>query len=180
MSDRSHQFLCVHGHFYQPPRQDPFTHLVPSEYGAAPFANYNEKITAECYLPNAEMGNFERISFNVGPTLAAWLESAHPDVLKTIIAADQRSLTEHGAGAALAQAYNHTILPLASARDKRTQIIWGLLDFERRFEVKCNHGRVGLRALRFESDLGRRVHLAPRGRSAPRSSASERIATSAG
>jgi hypothetical protein len=133
VSDRSHQFLCIHGHFYQPPRQDPFTHLVPPEPGAGAFKNFNEKITAECYKPNAEMGNFERINYDLGPTLAAWLDAAHPAVLDRIIAADRLSLREHGAGAATAQAYNHSILPLASARDKRTQILWGLRDFERRY-----------------------------------------------
>ncbi|MGH2505787.1 MAG: DUF3536 domain-containing protein, partial [Ktedonobacterales bacterium] len=111
MSDRSHQFLCIHGHFYQPPRQDPFTRLIPAESGATPYANYNEKITAECYRPNAEMGNFERINYNIGPTLAAWLEETHPDLLARVIAADRLSLRAHGAGAAMAQAYNHTILP---------------------------------------------------------------------
>ena len=133
VSDRQHQYLCVHGHFYQPPRQDPFTNLIPPEAGAAPYANFNEKITAECYLPNANQGNFERVNFDLGPTLAAWLAEAHPTVLERVIEADRSSARQHGAGAAIAQAYNHTILPLASARDKRTQILWGLRDFERRF-----------------------------------------------
>jgi hypothetical protein len=133
VSDRSHQFLCVHGHFYQPPRLDPFTNQIPPESGAAPYANYNEKITAECYWPNARLGNFERINFDLGPTLESWLESAHPDLLERIIEADRLNIQRYGAGAAMAQAYNHTILPLAPARDKRTQILWGLWDFERRY-----------------------------------------------
>jgi Domain of unknown function (DUF3536)/Glycosyl hydrolase family 57 len=126
-------YLCLHGHFYQPPREDPFTNVLTVEPGAAPFANFNEKITSECYRPNAEEGNFEAISFDLGPTLAAWLEDAHPDVYRLIIEADQRHLARYGVGNALAQAYNHTILPLATARNKRTQIMWGLQDFRNRF-----------------------------------------------
>ncbi len=126
-------YLCLHGHFYQPPREDPFTNVLPTEPGAAPFANFNEKITSECYRPNAEEGNFEAISFDLGPTLAAWLEDAHPDVYRLIIEADRRHLARYGVGNALAQAYNHTILPLATARNKRTQIMWGLQDFRNRF-----------------------------------------------
>ena len=126
-------YLCLHGHFYQPPREDPFTNVLPVEPGASPFANFNEKITSECYRPNAEEGNFEAISFDLGPTLAAWLEQAYPDVYRLIIEADQRHLARYGVGNALAQAYNHTILPLATTRNKRTQIMWGLQDFRNRF-----------------------------------------------
>jgi alpha-amylase/alpha-mannosidase (GH57 family) len=126
-------YLCIHGHFYQPPREDPFTGKIPQERGAEPFANYNEKITAECYAPNARARNFAHISFDIGPTLAAWLEQAHPDIYALIIASDRESVIRDGVGAAMAQAYNHTILPLASARDKRTQIRWGLTDFAHRF-----------------------------------------------
>jgi alpha-amylase/alpha-mannosidase (GH57 family) len=128
-----HQFVCLYGHFYQPPREDPFTGRIPREPGAAPFENFNEKITAECYRPNAVAGNFEHISFDLGPTLAAWLEQAHPEVYTTIVEADRRNVERYGIGNALAQAYNHTILPLASTRDKRTQIRWGLQDFAQRF-----------------------------------------------
>jgi alpha-amylase/alpha-mannosidase (GH57 family) len=133
MSQDLHQFLCIHGHFYQPPREDPFTGRIAPEHGAAPFADFNEKIAAECYRPNAEMGNFEHISFDLGPTLALWLERSHPDIYAAIIRADQNNLKRYGSGNALAQAYNHTILPLAGARDKRTQILWGLQDFAHRF-----------------------------------------------
>lgn len=133
VSEVSHQYLCIYGHFYQPPRQDPFTAQIPPEHGAAPFQNFNEKITAECYGPNATLGNFERISFDLGPTLASWLAEQHPDVLRRIVASDRERLHRTGAGAALAQAYNHTILPLATPRDKLTQIRWGLQDFEQRF-----------------------------------------------
>ena len=133
MSSNTHQFVCLHGHFYQPPREDPFTRQIPPEPGATPFANYNEKITDECYRPNADAGNFEHISFDVGPTLAAWLERAHPDVYRRILDADRLNVERYGVGNALAQAYNHTILPLASRQDKITQIRWGLADFAQRF-----------------------------------------------
>jgi len=129
----SKRFLCLHGHFYQPPREDPFIGQVPPEPGASPYANFNEKITAECYRPNAEAGNFEYISFDLGPTLAAWMEQYAPDVYARIIDADRQSVQRTGYGNALAQAYNHTILPLATARDKRTQIAWGIADFQQRF-----------------------------------------------
>ncbi|MDD2696243.1 MAG: hypothetical protein PHD58_09990, partial [Anaerolineales bacterium] len=72
------RYLSIHGHFYQPPREDPFSGQIPIEPGAAPFPNWNERIYAECYLPNVELGNFARLSFNIGPTLCAWLEGAHP------------------------------------------------------------------------------------------------------
>jgi hypothetical protein len=125
--------LCLYGHFYQPPREDPFTGVIPVEPGAAPYPNFNEKITAECYRPNADAGNFERISFDLGPTLAVWLERTHPDVYARIIESDRRNVALYGVGNALAQAYNHTILPLATTRDKRLQIAWGLADFAHRF-----------------------------------------------
>ena len=126
-------YLCLHGHFYQPPREDPFTRQIPIEPAATPFANFNEKITEECYRPNAEAGNFNAINFDVGPTLAAWLEDAHNDVYERIIEADRLHVARFGVGNAMAQAYNHTILPLASSRDKRTQIAWGLSDFKHRY-----------------------------------------------
>jgi Domain of unknown function (DUF3536)/Glycosyl hydrolase family 57 len=126
-------YLCIHGHFYQPPREDPFSGVLPIESEAAPFANYNEKITAECYRPNAELGNFDLISYDLGPTLATWLEEYHADVYHRIIEADTKHRQHYGVGNALAQAYNHTILPLANTRDKRTQILWGLQDFRHRY-----------------------------------------------
>src|SRR5215475_10990802 len=98
--------LCIHGHFYQPPREDPLTGVVPEEIGAAPYHNWNERIHAECYRANAELGNFERMSFNVG---------------------------QFGIGNAIAQAYNHVIMPLATSADKRTQVAWGIADFAHRF-----------------------------------------------
>jgi uncharacterized protein DUF3536/glycosyl hydrolase family 57 len=133
MSEMTRPSLILYGHFYQPPREDPFTGAIPTEHGATPYANFNEKITAECYRPNAELGSFEHISFDFGPTLASWMERAHPDVHARIIEADRANVRRFGVGNALAQAYNHTILPLASHRDKQVQIAWGLADFERRF-----------------------------------------------
>ena len=127
------RYLCLYGHFYQPPREDPFTGTLPVEPGSAPFSNFNEKITAECYRPNAEAGNFASISYDMGPTLAAWLEQTHPEVYQNIIDADRQHVLRYGVGNALAQGYNHTILPLATTRDKLTQILWGLNDFKHRY-----------------------------------------------
>lgn len=125
--------FCIHGHFYQPPRENPFTGLIPREIGAEPYANFNEKINAECYRPNAALGNFEHISFNLGPTLAAWLEKHDPETYTRIVASDRANFERYGYGNALAQAYNHTILPLSRSRDAWMQIQWGIVDFERRF-----------------------------------------------
>lgn len=131
--------FCIHGHFYQPPREDPFTGVISPEKGAKPFANFNEKINAECYRPNAELGNFDVLNFNLGPTLAAWLEGHDPTTYQRIIEADApnsvwpSNTAAHGVGNAIAQAYNHTILPLASRRDKETQVAWGVADFRHRF-----------------------------------------------
>ncbi|HEY7779841.1 MAG TPA: DUF3536 domain-containing protein [Ktedonobacterales bacterium] len=132
-SPASTNALCVHAHFYQPPREDPFTGEIPEEYGAGPYHDFNAKITAECYRPNAELGNLERLSFDLGPTLAGWLEHAAPDVYAAFLAADRQRVERDGAGNAMAQAYNHTILPLASPRDQRTQVAWGIADFRHRF-----------------------------------------------
>jgi alpha-amylase/alpha-mannosidase (GH57 family) len=125
--------LCIHGHFYQPPRENPFTGEIPREPGAEPYHNFNEKVHAECYRPNAELGNFELISFNFGPTLARWLEATFPSTHNRIVASDQYHLQTFGIANGMAQAYNHTILPLATFRDKITQISWGLADFCYRF-----------------------------------------------
>ena len=129
----SSRFFCVHGHFYQPPREDPLTGVIPDEIGATPFPNWNERIHAECYRPNAELQNFERISFNFGPTLAAWMQSYDPVTYQKIVAQDRANVRRYGVGNAIAQAYNHTILPLASHRDRVTQVIWGIEDFRHRF-----------------------------------------------
>jgi Domain of unknown function (DUF3536)/Glycosyl hydrolase family 57 len=131
--------LILHGHFYQPPREDPWTGKVPEQPDAAPFHDWNERITAECYRPNTEVeltgddglpfvvSTFEHLSFNVGPTLLSWLEAHHPDVYRRILAADG------AAGRAIAQAYGHAILPLCNGHDLRTQVRWGVVDFVHRF-----------------------------------------------
>jgi len=125
--------LCIHGHFYQPPRENPFTGEMPVEAGAEPFKNFNEKIYHRCYKPNADLGNWDLISFDCGPTLAEWLNRAFPSTHARIVAADHYHRQLFGVGNAMAQAYNHTILPLARERDKRTQIAWGIADFVHRF-----------------------------------------------
>jgi hypothetical protein len=132
--------LVVHGHFYQPPRENPWTEDVAAEPSAAPYHDWNERITAECYRPNGwarvvdEGGRivdivncFELMSFNVGPTLMSWLEQHHPDVYDRIIEADR------SAGRGIAQAFGHAILPLCNERDLRTQVRWGIADFVHRF-----------------------------------------------
>ena len=130
------RFVSVHGHFYQPPRDDPFTHAMPREHDAGAFHNWNEKIQAECYTPNALLGNFERMSFNIGPTLAGWMRRAHPHVLDSIAASDRAAVATTGYGSAIAQSYHHTILPLASERDRLTDIRWGVRSFELLFGRK--------------------------------------------
>ena len=128
--------LSIHGHFYQPPREDPVSGLIPPEYGAKPYHNWNERIHAECYLPNAKLGNFEKISFNIGPTLFSWMNTFDPSVIRLIVAQDRVNLQHYGVGNAIAQAYNHTILPLATYEDKVTQVEWGIADFEHQFGRK--------------------------------------------
>lgn len=141
------RYLCVHGHFYQPPRENPWTGRIGTEASAAPYRNWNERITEECYRPNARTlllerdgasrelpPNYSRMSFNFGPTLLAWLDGHAEDVSAAIRRADRDSRERFsGHGAAIAQAYNHPILPLANARDRRTQVWWGIRDFEHRF-----------------------------------------------
>jgi len=144
------RYLCIHGHFYQPPRENPWLEAVELQDSAFPYHDWNERITAECYAPNATarildndgrivdiVNNYSRISFNLGPTLLAWMEERAPDVLTAIIDADRQSRDRFsGHGSALAQAYNHVIMPLANRRDKYTQTLWGIRDFERRFGRK--------------------------------------------
>lgn len=128
--------VIIHGHFYQPPREDPISNYIPDETGAQPYHNWNERILHECYAPNAYEGNFERISFNLGPTLFRWLAEAAPEVSRKIIEQERRNYDRFGYGNGMAQAYNHVILPLASYQDKVTQIRWGIADFEFRFGHK--------------------------------------------
>src|SRR5688572_16579757 len=133
MAGGSHQYLAIHGHFYQPPREDPFTGRLPRERGAEPFRNFNEKIAAECYGPNAELGNYERISFDLGPTLASWLERYTPNTYAAIVAQERAHFERHGHSNALAQVYSHAIMPLATAHEQRIQVAWGIADFRHRF-----------------------------------------------
>ena len=125
--------FCVHGHFYQPAREDPLTGEIPLEPGAFPFQNWNERIHAHCYRPNAELGNFERISFNIGPTLFEWMAVNYPDTCELIVAQEKRNFERYGVGNGMAQAYHHTILPLSSRMEKMTEVRWGIADFENRF-----------------------------------------------
>ncbi len=123
----------VHGHFYQPYREDPITGQIPTERGAVPFNNWNELIYHHCYKPNTDLRNFERISFNIGPTLFDWMEKNYPETVKEIIKQENYNYEVYGVGNALAQPYHHTILPLSKKEDKVTQIEWGILDFKKRF-----------------------------------------------
>ncbi len=130
------QGFCIHGHFYQPPREDPLTGEIPFESGASPYKNWNEKIHDQCYRPNAELANFGRISFNIGPTLVDWMAGYDAMTLKAIIEQERATFERYGVGNGMAQAYNHTILPLATRIDKITQVRWGLADFYHRFGHK--------------------------------------------
>ncbi len=144
------RYVCVHGHFYQPPRENPWLEEVEIQDEAYPFHDWNERITFECYAANAAsrilndrgdileiVNNYSRISYNFGPTLLSWLERHAPDTYQAILDADRDSQQRFGGhGSALAQVYNHMIMPLANERDKRTQTIWGLRDFEHRFGRK--------------------------------------------
>jgi alpha-amylase/alpha-mannosidase (GH57 family) len=130
------RFLCVHGHFYQPPRENPWTDEVDEEISAQPYHDWNQRITEECYRPNGlgQPSNYSRMSFNFGPTLLSWLDANSPETYRSILEADRMSRSRFsGHGSALAQAYNHAILPLANRRDKITQVAWGIRDFEFRF-----------------------------------------------
>jgi alpha-amylase/alpha-mannosidase (GH57 family) len=141
------RFLTIHGHFYQPPRENPWLEAIEMQDSAYPYHDWNERVSAECYAPNARsrlldsdgridsiVNNYSRINFNVGPTLLAWMEHFAADVYQAIVDGDKESRRRYGGhGSAIAQPYNHMILPLANRRDKETQIVWGIRDFEHRF-----------------------------------------------
>ena len=139
-------YVVIHGHFYQPPRENPWIEEIELEESAYPFPNWNARITRECYTPNTcarirddqlrlldIVNNFSYLNFNIGPTLFSWLAAQAPLTYERILAADADSVARLGFGNAIAQAYNHIILPLANARDRQTEILWGLKDFAHRF-----------------------------------------------
>ncbi|MBL7776289.1 MAG: DUF3536 domain-containing protein, partial [Saprospiraceae bacterium] len=142
------KYICVHGHFYQPPRENAWLETVEQQQSARPFHDWNERINFECYAPNAAArildkerwivkirNNYNRISFNFGPTLLTWMEQNDPEAYALLLKADQRSQERYGShGSALAQVHSHLILPLANYRDKVTQVYWGVRDFEYRFK----------------------------------------------
>ncbi len=142
--------ICIHGHFYQPPRENAWLEVIEVQDSAHPYHDWNERITAECYAPNTAsrildgkavikniINNYSKISFNYGPTLLSWMQVSDPGTYNAIVDADRESAKHFGGhGSAIAQVYNHIILPLANDRDKETQIIWGIRDFEFRFHRK--------------------------------------------
>ncbi len=142
------RFVCIHGNFYQPPRENPWLDQVEVQDSAFPYHDWNEKISAECYARNAAarilddrrriadiVNNYSKISFNFGPTLLSWMQEKDPETYAAILEADRISMQQFsGHGSAMAQVYNHMIMPLANSRDKRTQVIWGIRDFEARFK----------------------------------------------
>lgn len=146
----SNKYVCIHGHFYQPPRENPWLETVEVQDSAAPFHDWNERINFECYAPNATarilndrqriidiVNNYAHISFNFGPTLLSWLEAADPDTYARILEADEQSKARFGGhGSALAQVHSHLILPLCNRQDKETQVKWGIEDFVHRFGRK--------------------------------------------
>lgn len=176
------RYICVHGHFYQPPRENPWTGTIEQQESAYPYHDWNERITAECYTPNASssildsndriaqtVNNYTKISFNFGPTLLSWMERHKPDLYQAILDADRLSRERFsGYGSAMAQVYNHMIMPLANKRDKKTQVIWGIKDFQKRF-ARSPEGMwlpetaVDLESLEILAELGIRFTiLAPR------------------
>jgi alpha-amylase/alpha-mannosidase (GH57 family) len=141
------RYVCIHGHFYQPPRENPWLEAIELQDSASPYHDWNERVMAECYAPNASsrildeqgmiiqiVNNYSKISFNFGPTLLVWMQENAADVYEAVLQADKESQERFsGHGSALAQPYNHMILPLANRRDKKTQVLWGIRDFEHRF-----------------------------------------------
>ena len=146
MSDQK-RYICIHGHFYQPPRESPWLEEIENQESASPYHDWNERILAECYRSNATsrilddddriidiVNNYSSISFNFGPTLLEWMEEKAPRTYAAILEADKDSMSRFGGhGSAMAQAYNHMIMPLANQRDIDTQVRWGIEDFRYRF-----------------------------------------------
>lgn len=146
----NNKFVCIHGHFYQPPRENAWLEVIEVQDSAHPYHDWNERVSAECYAPNAAsrildddgtitniINNYSKISFNFGPTLLSWMEFNETETYRAILEADRESMQRFGGhGSAIAQVYNHMIMPLANRRDKETQVIWGIRDFESRFKRK--------------------------------------------
>jgi alpha-amylase/alpha-mannosidase (GH57 family) len=146
-SVNTNRFLCIHGHFYQPPRENPWLEAIELQDSAYPYHDWNERVSAECYAPNSAsrildaenriakiVNNYSRISFDFGPTLLSWAKDKAPDTYRKILEADRTSAQRFsGHGSAMAQCYNHMIMPLANSRDKYTQVYWGIEDFRHRF-----------------------------------------------
>jgi alpha-amylase/alpha-mannosidase (GH57 family) len=144
------KYICIHGHFYQPPRENAWLEVIEIQDSAHPYHDWNERISAECYAPNTASrildkvggtiknitNNYSRISFNFGPTLLSWMEVYDKEAYEGILEADKESITRFGHGSAMAQVFNHMIMPLANRKDKETQVIWGIRDFEKRFKRK--------------------------------------------
>src|SRR5258707_8741305 len=142
------RYIIIHGHFYQPPRESPWTGLISPEYGAIPFQNWNERILSECYTANARAhtmqgpvvyvrNNYELLSFDVGPTLGGWLQRHGKTAYRAMTRGDALYAAAHGGhGNAIAQSYSHSILPLLPPRDRELQIAWGIDDFIFRFGRK--------------------------------------------
>jgi len=142
------RYICIHGHFYQPPRENPWLEETEIQDSSYPYHDWNEQITSECYAPNSAsrlldgegriidiVSNYAKISFNFGPTLLSWMEKHAPETYSAILEADKKSIESRaGHGNAIAQGYNHLIMPLANSRDKLTQIRWGIRDFEYRYK----------------------------------------------
>ncbi|KAF0125227.1 MAG: glycoside hydrolase family protein [Elusimicrobia bacterium] len=144
------RYFAVHSHFYQPPRENPWTGAITPQPSAAPYRDWNRRIARECYLPNLFarvmdskgrvlefVNNYDYMSFNFGPTLAVWLEKEYPFYYRRMIDTARRHREKHGAPNAIAQVYNHAIMPLASFNDQLTQMAWGLADFEYRFGFRA-------------------------------------------
>ncbi len=140
------KYICIHGHFYQPPRENAWLEAIEVQDSAHPYHDWNERISAECYGPNAAsrilneegaitniVNNYAKISYNFGPTLLSWMEQNDREAYDAILEADRLSIQTFGHGSALAQVYNHMIMPLANSADKETQVVWGIRDFVHRF-----------------------------------------------
>jgi alpha-amylase/alpha-mannosidase (GH57 family) len=172
------RYICIHGHFYQPPRENPWLNAISLQESAYPFHDWNERIHAECYSPNTHarildekgsvteaVNNYSRISYNFGPTLLSWMEAKAPDTYQAILDADKISREKFsGHGSAMAQCHSHMIMPLANSRDKYTQIYWGIRDFEFRFKrlpegMWLPETAVDLETLQIMADLGIRFTI---------------------